>query len=60
MGKNPPADLRMPILNPEDIDMEDNTNSPATMRAQGRKRKGDNLAENRPNRQFPWLNPTTN
>lgn len=59
-GKNPPADLRPPILSPEDIDMEDDTNAPATTRAQGRKRKSGNLAENRPPRQSPRLNPTKN
>lgn len=59
-GKNPPADLRPPTLSPEDIDMEDDTNATATTRAQSRKRKGGNLVENRPNRQSPRLNPTTN
>ena len=59
-GKNPPADLRPPTPSPEDIDMGDNTNAPATTRAQDRKRKAGNIAENRPNRQFPRLNPTTN
>ena len=59
-GKSPPAGLRPPTPSPEDINMEDDTNAPATTRAQGRKRKGGNLAENRPNRQSPRLNPTTN
>ena len=60
VGKNPPADLHSPTPSPEDIDIENDTNAPATTRAQGRKRKGGNLAENRPNRQSPRLNPTTN
>lgn len=58
-GKNPPADLRPPTPSPEDLDMEDDTNATATTRAQSRKRKGGNLVENRPNRQSPWVNPTT-
>lgn len=49
-GKNPPTDLRLPTLGPEDLTIEDDTNALATMGAQGRKRKVGNLAENRPNR----------
>ncbi len=35
--------------------MEDDTNAPATIRAQGRKKIARNQAENRPNRQSPRL-----
>lgn len=59
-GNNPPTDLRPPTPSPEDIDMEDDSNAPAATRAQGRKKKGGNLAENRPNCQSLRLNPTTN
>ena len=58
-GKNPSADLCPPTPSPEDVAMEDDTNAPATTRAQGRKRKAGNLVENRPIRQSPRLNPTT-
>lgn len=63
-----PPDLHP--LNPsqQDIDVENEelkaTENDADVsvvtRAQGRKRKAGNLAENRPNRQSPRLNPTTN
>ena len=41
--KNPPADLRPPTSSPEEVDIEDDTNTFAMMRAQGRKKKVENL-----------------
>ncbi len=58
--KNPPANLRPPTSSPKEVAIEDDTNSPATIHAQGRNRKVRNLAENCLNRQSPRLNPTTN
>ena len=59
-GENLPADLRPPTSSPEDVAMEDDTNAPTMIRAQGHKKKAGNLVENWFNRQSPWLNPTTN
>ncbi len=45
-GENPPVDLRPPTSSPEYVALEDDTNAPATIRSQGRKKKAGNLMEN--------------